>query len=135
MHYSLPSGGDRAMFRDIACMLIGTDRVVAMRVWQSCKSCSCGTSETPALALRRLMDRSLVNVDKDSILRMHDVLRDMGRDIMKRAARGPEEWTYVWDATTATKVLKCRKYMELSGLYFFKIEYSRHNRRSLELEH
>ena len=106
---SLPSDGDRAMFRDIACMLIGTDRVVAMRVWESCNSCSCGTSETPALALRRLMDRSLVKVDKAGRLRMHDVLRDMGRDIMRRAARGPEEWTYVWDVSAATKVLKCRK--------------------------
>ena len=105
----LPSDGDKAMFRDIACTLIGIERVVAMRVWESCDSCSCRTSETPALALRRLMDRSLVKVDKYGILRMHDVLRDMGRDIMKKAARGPEEWTYLWDATTATKVMKCRK--------------------------
>ncbi|KAG0586578.1 hypothetical protein KC19_2G101200 [Ceratodon purpureus] len=108
----LPTDGDRAMFRDIACMLIGMEKEVALTIWKSCGSCSgaCCTSRTPALSLRRLMDRSLVKIDEEGILRMHDVLRDMGRDIVKRDIvkkewRRPEEWTHLWDAAVAIKVL------------------------------
>lgn len=86
------------------------EKEVALTDLKSCSSCSCSTSKTPALALRRLMDRSLVRVDQLGILRMHDVLRDMGRDIVKRDSvrkegRRLEEWTHLWDAGTAAKVL------------------------------
>ncbi|KAG0607358.1 hypothetical protein M758_8G022100 [Ceratodon purpureus] len=109
----LPTDGDRAMFLDIACMLIGMKKEVALTIWKSCSGCSgaqCSTSRTPGLALRRLMDRSLVRVDNLGMLRMHDVLRDMGRDMVKRDAarkerRKPEEWTHLWDAGVAAKVL------------------------------
>ena len=109
----LPTDGDRAMFLDIACMLIGMKKEVALTIWKSCSGCSgaqCSTSRTPGLALRRLMDRSLVRVDEKGMLRMHDVLRDMGRDMVKRDAarkerRKPEEWTHLWDAGVAAKVL------------------------------
>jgi hypothetical protein len=108
----LPSDGDKAMFRDIACMLIGMEMEVALTIWKSCESCSgelCSTFETPDTALLRLMDRSLVRVDDIGRLRMHDVLRDMGRDIVKKEAQRPEEQTHLWDATTAQKVLRLRK--------------------------
>jgi hypothetical protein len=116
---SLPADGDRAMFRDIACILIGMEKEVALTIWKSCRSCSgarCSTSETPALALRRLMDRSLVRVDGEGRLRMHDVLRDMGRDIVKREAQRSEKWTHLWDTGTATDVLN---YGEASVLWFY----------------
>ena len=108
---SLPTDGDRAIFRDIACMLIGMEKEVALTIWKSCERCSgalCSTFETPALALRRLMDRSLVGVDESGRLRMHDVLRDMGRDIVKKEAQRPEERTHLWDAATAQNVLRLR---------------------------
>ncbi|KAG0588250.1 hypothetical protein KC19_2G228700 [Ceratodon purpureus] len=109
----LPTDGDRAMFLDIACMLIGMEKEVALTIWKSCSGCSgaqCSTSRTPYFSLRRLMDRSLVRVDSQGMLRMHDVLRDMGRDMVKRDSvkkerRRPEKWTHLWDAGVAAKVL------------------------------
>jgi hypothetical protein len=59
--------------------------------------------------LRRLMDRSLVRVDDEGRLRMHDVLGDMGRDIVKRQARGSEKQMHLWDAATVLKVLSFKK--------------------------
>jgi hypothetical protein len=109
---SLPRDGDRAMFLDVACVLIGMEKEVALTIWKSCGSCSgarCSTFETPALAFRRLMDRSLVRVDGEGRLRMHDVLRDMGRDIVKRDAKRSEKWAHLWDTGTATDVLKRRE--------------------------
>jgi hypothetical protein len=117
---SLPRDGDRAMFQDIACMLIGMEREVALTIWKSCGSCSgarCSSSDTPALALRTLMDRSLVRVDEFGRLRMHDVLRDMGRDIVKREAQRSEKWTHIWDTATATDVLN---YGEASVAVLFR---------------
>jgi hypothetical protein len=109
---SLPTDGDRAMFCDIACMLIGMEKEVALTMWKSCGRCSradCCTSKAPTLVLRRLMDWSLVRVDNVGRLRMHDVLRDMGRDIVKRQARRSEKRTHLWDAATALKVLRFKK--------------------------
>ena len=109
---SLPTDGDRAMFCDIACMLLGMEKEVALTIWKSCGRCSgadCSTSKAPTLVLRRLMDRSLVRVDDEGSLTMHDVLRDMGRDIVKRQARGSEKQAHLWDAATALKVLSFKK--------------------------
>jgi hypothetical protein len=106
----LPTDGDRAMFRDIACMLIGLEREIAMTIWKSCIDCSCSCSKTPALSLRNLIDRSLVKLDEDDRLRMHDVLRDMGREIVKTdGVKGrrqpPKEWTHLWDPARAAEEL------------------------------
>lgn len=111
---SLPTTGDKAMFRDIACLLIGMREQVAMEIWSSCNPCSayCSTSKGPHLVLRRLVDKSLVRVEAGK-LSMHDVIRDMGRDIVTRASshpweeppKHPGERTHLWEVTTAAKVL------------------------------
>ena len=106
----LPTDGDRAMFRDIACMLIGVKQEIAMTIWKSCSNCSCSCSKTPASSLRNLINRSLVRVDEDDRLRMHDVLRDMGREIVetddvKGRPRPPKKWTHLWDPGRAAEEL------------------------------
>ena len=106
----LPTYEDKAMFQDIACMLIGVKQEVAMTIWKSCSNCSCSGSKTPASSLRNLIDRSLVKLDADDTLRMHDVLRDMGRDVVKRdcvkgRARPPKKWTHLWDPVIAEQEL------------------------------
>ena len=106
----LPTDGDRAMFRDIACMLIGVKRERAMTIWKSYSYCSCNCSITPATSLRNLIDRSLVKVDEDDTLRMHDVLRDMGRDVIKTGGvkgqqQPAKEWTHLWDPVIAEQEL------------------------------
>ena len=110
----LPTNGDRAMFRDIACMLIGVKQEVAMMIWKSCSNCSCNCSKTPASSLQNLIDRSLVKLDEDDRLRMHDVLRDMGRDVVmtdrvKGWGRPQKDWTHLWDPVKAERELSCGK--------------------------
>lgn len=108
-YYSLPSDGDKAMFRDIACLLVGMREEVALEIWKSCQSCNdyCSTTKGPGLVLRRLVDKSLVKI-RDGVLSMHDLIRDMGRDIvMKEVPRErPGERTHLWNAATAAKVLR-----------------------------
>lgn len=105
---ALPTSGEKAMFRDIACLLIGMREEVAKEIWMSCHSCGdcCSTSKGPHEALRKLMDKSLVRLDVGRRLAMHDVLRDMGRDVViKGAPTDPGKRTHLWDLATAARVL------------------------------
>lgn len=108
-YITLPTDSDRAMFRDIACLMIGLRVEVALEIWTSCHSCGddCSTTKGPHLALRRLMDKSLVKLNAGE-LAMHDLMRDMGRDaVVKEAPLGcPGRRTLLWDPATASKVLK-----------------------------
>jgi hypothetical protein len=65
------------------------------------------------LVLRRLVDKSLVRLDAGK-LSMHDVIGDMGRDIVTKfpsheweePPRHPGERTHLWEAATTAKVLR-----------------------------
>ncbi|KAK9811260.1 hypothetical protein WJX72_000747 [[Myrmecia] bisecta] len=65
---------EQQMFLDVACLLLGRSAATAKRIWAGSK----WPSET---GLAGLTGRSLVTVDKDGNLAMHDQLRDMGRAI------------------------------------------------------
>jgi energy-coupling factor transporter ATP-binding protein EcfA2 len=71
---------EKNMFLDIACFFCrdvlkeGMQEEKALKIWD----CDDGNAD---LALLNLMDRSLVRIDSDEMLTMHDHLRDMGRMI------------------------------------------------------
>jgi hypothetical protein len=64
------------MFLDIACFLVGFNKITLNRVyWNGDDSCS------PMLRLQNLKDRSLIKWAEDGGLYMHEQLQDMGRNI------------------------------------------------------
>jgi hypothetical protein len=77
---------EQQMFLDIACFFIGEDRDTAIRVWD-------GSGWNGARGFRSLMNKCLVEVEMNVIdypyqriencIRMHDHLRDLGRDLAK----------------------------------------------------
>ena len=71
------------MFLDIACGLIGELKDSAVRVWRSLQWCA-------ELGICSLIEKALITVDLYGRLRMHDHLRDMGREIVRkrRASEG-----------------------------------------------
>ena len=70
---------DQVMFLDIACFFFGTHVDDAMEFWES------DDFYSPAYSsLRRLIDKSLVEEDSSGRLSMHDLLRDMGRDVVRK---------------------------------------------------
>lgn len=105
----LPSDAERMMFLDVACLLIGEHEEVALEIWESCDTCygGCATSKGPTLALRILKDKSLVKLNALRQLSMHDVLRDMGRDIVARQSpSNPGKRSHLWHSLTTAKVLE-----------------------------
>eukprot|EP00253_Pinus_taeda_P015240 PITA_15240 len=63
---------EQAMFLDIACFFIGEDRNMAIRIWDNAL---CG--------FQNIQDKCLVEVNHQNKIKMHDHLRDLGRELAK----------------------------------------------------
>jgi len=110
---------EKNMFLDIACFFCrdvltkGMQEEKALRIW----NCDDGNAD---LALLNLMDRSLVRIDYDGMLTMHDHLRDMGRMIAcKEHSGGQRIWNL--DEFEPTKFDACMVNEYSSSLSSFVI--------------
>ncbi|XP_059649507.1 disease resistance protein L6-like isoform X2 [Cornus florida] len=88
------------IFLDIACFLIGVDRRIAFHMWDDCKF-------YPENGIEVLINMSLVKIGDNNELRMHDQLRDLGRDIVRQENfEEPEKRSRVWFHEEAIDVLE-----------------------------
>jgi hypothetical protein len=107
----LSSDEDRLMFEDIACFFIGKDEQMAMQIFESCISYI-----GPHASFHALMDKSLVTLDRDRRIRMHDLLRDMGRNVVTKQSQIEGRRSHLWDPAMAERVLRknqVQKYTQL----------------------
>ncbi|XP_059650599.1 disease resistance protein RUN1-like [Cornus florida] len=78
------------IFLDIACFLIGVDGRIAFHMWDDCKF-------YPEIGIEVLINMSLVKIGDNNELRMHDQLRDLGRDIVRQEnVEEPGKRSRVW---------------------------------------
>lgn len=104
---------EKMMFLDVSCQMIGLPEEDAIDIWKSCKPCrpvtGCMTSKMVNDSLQILKDKSLVEVDKDKRLTMHDLLKEMGRkmdvddNLMGRKNEGQP--CHLWDPLDAKAYL------------------------------
>ncbi|CAK8533399.1 unnamed protein product [Lathyrus sativus] len=81
---------EKEMFLDIACFFIGMDRYDVIHILNDC-----GLSAEIGISV--LVERSLVTVDDKNMIRMHDLLRGMGREIIREESpRIPENRSRLW---------------------------------------
>ncbi|GAU43796.1 hypothetical protein TSUD_285480 [Trifolium subterraneum] len=73
---------EKEIFLDIACFFIGMDRNDVILILDGCRLFG-------EIGISILVERSLVTVDDKNRLGMHDLLRDMGREIIRE--KSPEE--------------------------------------------
>ncbi|XP_056175601.1 disease resistance protein RPV1-like [Syzygium oleosum] len=88
---------EKRMFLDIACFFIGINKRIATYLWKD-------LDLYPASGLARMNELSLIKYGENNELRMHDQLRDLGRDIVRSAHKEPWDWSRLWDEE-AMKVL------------------------------
>ncbi|XVE84671.1 hypothetical protein DITRI_Ditri17bG0031900 [Diplodiscus trichospermus] len=70
----------KAIFLDIACFFIGLDKDYVMKILDGC-------GFFPVIGISVLLERSLITIGQiDHKLRMHDLLRDVGREIVREAS-------------------------------------------------
>ncbi|KAM7465874.1 hypothetical protein LguiB_013436 [Lonicera macranthoides] len=94
---------EKEIFLDIACLFIGEDKTNPCYMWDDCEF-------YPKNVLKVLVRRSLITIGNDNILRMHDQLRDLGRQI---ACEGKcnelGRWSRLWDTKKAFEVYMTRQ--------------------------
>ncbi|KAM7508232.1 hypothetical protein LguiA_018685 [Lonicera macranthoides] len=92
------SWAQKETFLDIACLFIGLDKTNPCYMWDDCEF-------YPMNALNVLVRRSLITIGDDNILRMHDQLRDLGRQIAREGKLDEwGRWTRLWDRNKALEV-------------------------------
>jgi hypothetical protein len=78
------------IFLDIACFFIGTNKEYASKVLDGC-------GFFPDIGISILIQRSLLMVNEINELRMHDLIRDMGREIVREMSpKDPGKCSRLW---------------------------------------
>ncbi|XP_030464817.1 disease resistance protein RPV1-like [Syzygium oleosum] len=94
---------EQQIFLDIACFFIGSYEQSPTYMWDAC-------SFFPGNGIEALSLMSLVKIDKDGKLMMHDQLRDLGRDIVRlENPMEPQERSRLWIYMEAVDVLDNNK--------------------------
>ncbi|XP_042479664.1 disease resistance protein RUN1-like [Macadamia integrifolia] len=92
----------KTIFLDIACHFIGWGVEETIFLWKACEL-------SPRLAIKELVQKHLLKIEGDNYerLRMHDLLRDMGRTIvMEFSSKDPTKRYRLWSHDEVFKVLK-----------------------------
>ncbi|XP_056165112.1 disease resistance protein RUN1-like isoform X2 [Syzygium oleosum] len=89
--------GHQEIFLDIACFFIGKESKFAMYMWEDC-----GFYANQGIEELKL--RCLIKIENDGKLRMHDQLRDLGRNIVCQEGP-PERRSRLWNNKEASGVL------------------------------
>ncbi|XP_022735042.1 TMV resistance protein N-like isoform X2 [Durio zibethinus] len=96
----------KAIFLDIACFFIGLDKEYVMKILDGC-------GFFPVIGVSVLLERSLITIDHQgghTLIKMHDLLRDMGREIVR--AESPNhigKCSRLWFHEDIVNVLKTHK--------------------------
>ncbi|XP_031387829.1 TMV resistance protein N-like [Punica granatum] len=91
---------EREVFLDIACFFIGKDQRIARYMWDKHKS----------IAIETLISRSLAKIGDNGVLWMHDLLRDLGREIVRNESPDePGKRSRLWNHDDAISTLQNRE--------------------------
>ncbi|KAK9292237.1 hypothetical protein L1049_020201 [Liquidambar formosana] len=100
--YEALEHGEKQIFLDIACLFIGRDKKYPWYMWDACKF-------YPGEGINDLVLRSLVKIQDDGKFMMHDQLRDLGREIVRREnCNDPGERSRLWLPEEALDILERR---------------------------
>jgi hypothetical protein len=99
----LPTERSQLMFLDIACFMIGQREHIAMQIFEACDYKGGATAYFSSLK-----DKCLVKLDNDKRIGMHDLLRDMGRQVVEKKSHKMEKGTpsHLWNPEMVQRVLR-----------------------------
>ncbi|KAM2968342.1 hypothetical protein FF1_028498 [Malus domestica] len=96
---SLQDDHDRKLFLHIACFLIGRNKSYIVRILDGCDFYT-------IVGIQNLLDRCLVTLDGCNNVQMHDMIRDMGREIVRHESEEPGKRSRLWCHKDSFEVLK-----------------------------
>jgi hypothetical protein len=87
-------------FLDIACFFVGMNKDYAIKIFDGC-------GFFPDIGINILIERSLVTINNKNELSMHDLIRDMGREVVReRSSNDLENRSRLWFREDVLHVLK-----------------------------
>nr|AAD25973.1 flax rust resistance protein [Linum usitatissimum] len=92
----------KEIFLDIACFFIGQNKEEPYYMWTDCNF-------YPASNIIFLIQRCMIQVGDDDEFKMHDQLRDMGREIVRREDVLPWKRSRIWSAEEGIDLLLNKK--------------------------
>ena len=100
--YDSLNSQEQEMFLDISCFLAGKEENFATKIWESCDS-----FRSPQLSLRILRDKSLIKINGcEHKISMHDILCDMGKEVVMRQSHVAGERSHLWNPETSRSVME-----------------------------
>ncbi|PRQ57437.1 putative TIR domain, winged helix-turn-helix DNA-binding domain-containing protein [Rosa chinensis] len=96
---SLQDDHDQNLFLHIACFFIGKDKDVIVKILDGCDFYT-------IVGIQNLIDRCLVFCDGYNKMRMHQMIRDMGREIVRLQSKSPEKRSRLWHHRDSFNVLR-----------------------------
>lgn len=99
---SLQDDHDKNLFLHIACFFVGNAKDDTVKILDGCGFFT-------VVGIENLTDRCLITINKDNKLMMHQLIKEMGRDIVYRESpEEPEKRSRLWHHKDSFKVLKKR---------------------------
>jgi len=95
---------ERKYFLDIACFFNGLNlNVDYMKLLLKDSE----SDNSVAVGLERLKDKALITISEDNIISMHDILQEMGREVVRQeCSNDPRKCSRLWDLDIIFDVLK-----------------------------
>ncbi|KAM7474444.1 hypothetical protein LguiB_021687 [Lonicera macranthoides] len=96
---SLQDDYDRRLFLHVACFFNGTNKDYAIIILEKCYLHA-------KIGIQNLIDRCLLEKDSHKVLRMHRLIQDMGREIVRQESHEAGERSRLWQHGDAFRVLQ-----------------------------
>ncbi|XP_059659416.1 disease resistance protein RUN1-like isoform X3 [Cornus florida] len=88
---------EKKIFLDIACFFKGRDEEYVMNFYKM--------DESAMIEIKVLSERCLINISKGNKLSMHDLIQDMGREIVGQESENPGRRSRLWSYEDIHEVL------------------------------
>nr|WIL59981.1 nodulation protein [Melilotus officinalis] len=98
---------EQKYFLDIACFFNGMNLKVD---YMNFLLKDCESDNSVAVGLERLKDKALITISKDNVISMHDILQEMGREVVRQeSSEDSRKCSRLWDPDIICDVLKNAK--------------------------
>ncbi|XP_031382653.1 TMV resistance protein N-like isoform X2 [Punica granatum] len=106
----------KQIFLDIACFFINKERSNAILMWEACDF-------DPDYGIEVLVSMSLVKITEYNKFQMHDLIKDLGREIVREECFGdPAKRSRIWSSKEAKELFKIKQEKEnVEGLFLEKL--------------
>nr|GEW81474.1 Toll/interleukin-1 receptor (TIR) domain-containing protein [Tanacetum cinerariifolium] len=100
---SLPSENCKELFKHIACFFVGENREVTEEILEGC-------GIHTSYGIQKLIDRCLLTIGVQNQLRMHQLLQDLGRELVRQESpHKPWKRSRVWNHEESLNILQEEK--------------------------